>query len=415
MIIETNIKSKIKSELVEAKSFWIATAMISNNGWNFIQKNIPKNTAQHFLIGIDLATDPKVFEALLDNLNISARVYQTHFTFHPKVYIFQKVDNTYIAYIGSSNMTNWGLEKNIEMNFQVNDQNECRKLLKWFNDLYSKGYLITEDFVNEYKSKFIKASFQKKVTQQDIAEISNELSKDEGQFFSKKHHQIFEEKYHRIENSELKILRKEVRDKFIVLHKSIYSKFGEFKLNDLYPHHNKSDIVSKYYFNKFSGYIVNAMWLHYGKSHMHLQQYKNLDKSINKPYSFINNIRIQVIIRKNTIGIWLVLGRNNGSYSDRRYFREQMKDENFRKIFFEAYKKLGNEYWMNIKNMPSIKDIKTPEQLHSFTQKESIDDYFIIGCDINWLDKRLSNENISNTILTEFQKLYPLFKLMKHN
>ena len=90
-----------------------------------------------------------------------------------------------------------------------------------------------------------------------------------------------------------------------------------------------------------------------------------------------------------------------------------MKDENFRKIFFETLKKLGNEYWMNFKNMPPIKDIKTPEQLHSFTQKENIDDYFIIGCDIDWLDKRLSNENISNTILTEFQKLYPLYELMK--
>lgn len=146
-----------------------------------------------------------------------------------------------------------------------------------------------------------------------------------------------------------------------------------------------------------------------------LNQLRNNDKSINKPHSFINNIRIQVIIHKNSIGIWLVLGRNNGSYNDRKYFREQMKDENFRKIFFETLKKLGNEYWMNFKNMPPIKDIKTPEQLHSFTQKENIDDYFIIGCDIDWLDKRLSNENISNTILTEFQKLYPLYELMKHS
>lgn len=38
MIIENNIESKIKSELIDAKSFWIATAMISNNGWDFIQK-----------------------------------------------------------------------------------------------------------------------------------------------------------------------------------------------------------------------------------------------------------------------------------------------------------------------------------------------------------------------------------------
>jgi hypothetical protein len=90
-----------------------------------------------------------------------------------------------------------------------------------------------------------------------------------------------------------------------------------------------------------------------------------------------------------------------------------MKDENIRKVFFEALKKLGNGYWMNIENMPPIKDIYTPEQLHSFTQKESIDDYFIIGCDIDWLDNRLSKGNIPNTILTEFNKLYPLYELMK--
>jgi len=194
MIIESNIKSKIQLELANAKSFWVATAMISYNGWKFIQSNLAKNTDQHFLIGIDLATDPIVFDSLLDNLNINARVYQTNFTFHPKVYIFQKVDSSYVAYIGSSNTTNWGLEKNVEMNFQVNDQDECRKLLKWFNDLYNKGYLITEDFVNEYKSKFLKASFQKKVIQLDIEKISNELNKDKGQFFSRNNHQKFEEK-----------------------------------------------------------------------------------------------------------------------------------------------------------------------------------------------------------------------------
>ena len=49
MIIETNIKSKIKSELIDAKSFWIATAMISNNGWHFIQKNISKGTENIFI------------------------------------------------------------------------------------------------------------------------------------------------------------------------------------------------------------------------------------------------------------------------------------------------------------------------------------------------------------------------------
>lgn len=414
MIIEKNIKSKIKSELIGAKSFWIATAMISNNGWDFIQTNISKNTEQHFLIGIDLATDPIVFDSLLDNLNINARVYQTNFTFHPKVYIFQKQDNSYVAYIGSSNTTNWGLEKNVEMNFQVNDQDECKKLLNWFINLYKEGYLITEDFVNDYKSKFTTASFQKKVIQQDVHKISSELSKDEGQFFSRNHHQIFEKKYHRCNSEDLKRIRKEVREKFLVLHKMIYPQFKAESLSDLNCHHNSREIVSRHFFNQFSGNYINAIWLHYGKSQKELSKYENGDLSINKPDSFINNLRLQVIIHEDSVGIWLVLGRNNGSYNDRTYFREQMKDENIRKIFFEEFKKLGNNYWMNIENMPSIKHIETPEQLHSFTQKESINDYFIIGCDIDWLDERLSNKNISKTILTAFQKLYPLYKLMKH-
>ena len=414
MIIQSKIKQAIKNELICSKSFWIATAMISNNGWNFIQKNILKDTEQHFLIGIDLATDPKVFEALLDNLNINARVYQTHFTFHPKVYIFQKVDNSYVAYIGSSNTTNWGLEKNVEMNFQVNDQDECKKLLNWFDNLYKDGYIITDDFVKEYKSKFINASFRNKETQLDIIKITSEITKDKRQFFSRNHHQIFEEKYHRVNSVDLKRIRKEVREKFIVLHKIIYPQFKVCGLTDLNCHHNSREIVSRHFFNQFSGNYINAIWLHYGKSQKELSKYENGDLSINRPDSFINNLRLQVIIHEDSIGIWLVLGRNNGSYNDRTYFREQMKDENIQRIFFEALKNLGNEYWMNIENMPSIKDIDTPELLHSFTQKESIDDYFIIGCDIGWLDERLSNENISNTILSGFQKLYPLYQIMKH-
>ena len=414
MIIERNIKSKIQSELSNSKSIWIATAMISNNGWNFIQKNISQNTEQHFLIGIDLATDPKVFEALLDNLNINARVYQTNFTFHPKVYLIQRTDNSYVAFIGSSNTTNWGLEKNVEMNFQVNNQNECIKVLDWFNKLYKDGYIITEDFVSDYKSKFIKASFQKKVIQQDIDKISNELSKDEGQFFSRNHHQIFEKKYHRLENTELKILRKEVSTKFKELHKVIYPQFKDYGLNDLHCHHSSRSIVSRDYFNQFSGKIINAIWLHYGKSLKQLDELKNKDKSINKPHSFINNIRIQVIVREKSIGIWLVLGRNGGSFKDREYFKNSLNNKNELNDFYKTIVNIKDEYWIDngIKSV-QIKHIIDTEILKQLIQQSNIKDYFIIGREIDFLDEILSKKNISKTILTEFKKLYPLYELMK--
>ncbi len=162
MIIEDNIKANIQNELINSKSVWVASAMISYSGWSFLQKNIKKNNNQFYLIGIDLATDPKVLESIIENLEINARVYYTNYTFHPKVYLIQKDDNSFTAFVGSSNTTSWGLEKNVEMNFQINDQNECKKLLNWFNALYADGYLITQNFIDDYKLEFTRTSIKKR-------------------------------------------------------------------------------------------------------------------------------------------------------------------------------------------------------------------------------------------------------------
>lgn len=409
MIIHTEIKQKLQVELLEAKSIWIATAMISYNGWKFIQENLSNDSEQHFLIGIDLATEPKVFEELLNNLHINARVYQTNYTFHPKVYLLQKKDNSFTAFIGSSNTTSWGLEKNVEMNFQVNDQVECIKLLEWFNEYYSKGYIITEDFFNDYKSKYTRISTKCKEINSDIQQINSDIAQDAGQFFTRNEHKIFEEKYHRINSSDLQRIRKNVSDKFKEIHKIIYPQFSSYGLWDLHCHHNSREIVSRHFFNPFSGNYINAIWLHYGKSHEQLQAYNEKDEK-----SFINNIRLQIIIHENSLGIWLVLGKDWGSKKDRDNFRALMKNVAIRKLFFDSYKKLGNEYSINIEGIPSMDNLKIPEELHIYTQKESIDDYFIIGCEIDWLDDRISKTNITNTILEEFRKLYPLYEIMRH-
>lgn len=414
MIVGKEIKQSLSNELLISKSVWIASAMISQSGWSFLQSKIPNSTTQTFLIGIDLATDPKVFESILAQTDINARVYETKYTFHPKVYLIQKEDDTFTAFIGSSNTTNWGLEKNVEMNFQIHDQKECRKLFDWFDGLYSEGYFITQNFVDDYKAKFVSASIKAKEINRDANEIKTNLKKGSGQFFSRNHHAVFNKKYHEIENENLKAIRKDVGKKLKELHESIYSQFKANGITDLHCHHSKREIVSRYFFNNYSGFYINAMWLHYGKSLPQLQAYSSSDKSFNKPDSFINNVRMQVIIHGDSLGIWLVLGRNNGSRIDREYFRNQMKSPSIQKKFYDAFKKLGNEYWIDVPNAPDVKDIKSPTELWKETQKEKLEDYFIIGCDINWLDKRLSTNNLSTTVLEEFKKLYPLYEIMRH-
>ncbi len=413
MIVHHNIKSKLESELQSASSLWIASAMISYRGWDFIQKSIPLNTVQYYLIGIDLATEPEVFESILTKSEINARIYETQFTFHPKVYLIKKNDDTFTAFIGSSNTTKWGLEKNVEMNFQINDQAECRKLLAWFNSLYTDGYIITDDFIKDYKVRFVKTKIKVKEVEKEAEKVKKEFSKNKGQFFSKNHHEIFNKKFHRVNSLDLQKIRKEVRDKFRELHFNIYPQFSSYGLTDLHCHHQSREIVSRHFFNQYSGNYINAMWLHYGKSLLHLQKYASKDKSINKPDSFINNIRMQVIIHEDSLGIWLVLGRNNGSVNDRKHFRNQLSNPKIRKDFFNGIKKLGNEYSLNVSKTP-LNKLNTPDELWTETQRESIDEYFIIGCEIDWLDNRLSNTKISKTVLEEFQKLYPLYELMRH-
>lgn len=414
MIIYSNVKESIKNELVDAKSIWIASAMISYNGWLFLQKNLPKEATQNYLIGIDLATDPKVFESIFSDTNLNARVYETKYTFHPKVYLIQKTDSSFTAFIGSSNTTSWGLEKNVEMNFQINDQAECYKLLVWFKNLYSKGHLIDGKFIDEYKDRFVKIAIKAKEIDKEIKNVKASFSNDEEIFFSKNQHEIFNSRYHRVNTTNIKEIRREVREKFVKLHQLIYPQFKAYGLVDLHSHHQSREIVSRHFFNPWSGNYINAMWLHYGKSLNHLKTYTTKDKSINKPDSFINNIRMQVIIHEDDLGIWLVLGRNNGSRKDREHFRLQMQNKVFQQNFFDAFKKLGNEYWINLPNAPAIKNIKTPSDLVQEMNKETIEQYFIIGCNINWQDKRLSTENISSTILEGFSKLYPLYEMMRH-
>lgn len=408
MIITKNFKDALAAELKTAKKLWVASAMISSSGWHFIQAHLPTEfVEQHYLIGTDLATHPKVFEILLANLHINARVFRSGYTYHPKVYLILNRDGQFRAFVGSSNTTSWGLEKNVEVNFRIDDRAECQKLLDWFYELYGKGYLITDSFLAEYRSRFKRAVYKKKEIQADEQVINEDLAKDEGQFFTQNEHQIFEEKYHKMQSADLRRIRENVSEKFKLLHEWIYPLFKSSGLVDLHAHHHGPSIVSRHYFNTFSGNYVNAIWLHYGKSLGQLQQYKSKHE-----LAFINNIRLQVILRENFVGFWLMLGRPNASIKDREKFRSNLSSPEVMQEIFQAIKNLGKGYWMS--GTGDLSKIENLAQLARTFEKERSDDYFIIGKDVPMQDPRLSASEIAQTTIAAFQKLYPLYMLFKH-
>ncbi|GGG94706.1 phospholipase D-like domain-containing protein [Pedobacter zeae] len=414
MILHNNIKEFLGQELTQAKEVWIASAMISRNGLKFIQEHIPKIAKQHYLIGIDLNTEPEVFVRLYANSDHNARVYKSAYTYHPKVYLILGLDDSLKAIIGSSNTTTWGLEKNVEMNFQISDQAECTKLLDWFNGLYAKGHIITPEFIDSYRASFVRMRSKVKEIDTEAASLKLELAENSGQFFTHNQHRIFKEIYHTVENDDLKELRKEVRARFLELHSRIYPAFVKEGLVNLHAHHQKKEWVSRHFFNRFSGFYINAMWLHYGKSESELAVYNNGDRSINNPSRFINNIRMQVIIHDQDVGLWLMLGRGGASLIDRKHLKNKLADLAFRTVFFDAFKNLGKGYWINAGAPVGEADIVTADQLAQIVMQSREDAYFIIGRNIYYLDNALSDKQIATTVMEAFKKLYVLYELIRH-
>lgn len=70
-----------------------------------------------------------------------------------------------VAYIGSGNFTEGGLFNNIEVFYKVEDQDEYRNLLDWFENVFNKSLCITDDFLIQYKEysrKWVKEENKRK-------------------------------------------------------------------------------------------------------------------------------------------------------------------------------------------------------------------------------------------------------------
>ena len=93
-----------------------------------------------------------------------------------------------------------------------------------------------------------------------------------------------------------------------------------------------------------------------------------------------------------------------------------MENVKIRNEFFDAFKALGDDYWIDYKgwrDIANVNDIESVTQLHEIAKEESIKHYFIIGKNYDIDDQALSNENIGTTILEEFKKLYPIYLMMR--
>lgn len=139
---------ELRHYLEAAEECWIAVALLSRTGFDYLQQHLPTSCEQHYLIGTWLPSDASVLKDLLER-GEDARIF-TNSGFHPKLYLFRQ-GKKYTAFVGSSNATGNGLFNNVELNVRLGDQASCKELLQWFKTTGEGGKRITESFLKEYK------------------------------------------------------------------------------------------------------------------------------------------------------------------------------------------------------------------------------------------------------------------------
>lgn len=411
------LTNEFKMALKDCNELWIAVALISDNGFNFIQTHLNSNARQHYLVGIGLPTSPKVLSQLikLESEKCASKIhYDENRFFHPKVYII-KTSSKLTAYVGSGNCTQGGLDKNLEMTVKIEDQALCNDLLSWFNSLFKFGKPITNDFLKTYSEIFSRRIERIKQDNDELKlafpNTNTSINLDKinftNQFFKAHHFKAFEGtkplSYSDNSNNE----RKEVRNQLFKLHYKLKPRIKTMRW-DLHEHYETEHIVSSAIHSSYTSAALGGIWLHYGRNKKEIKKYGEGETPL-------DYMRLQVIVHKNNVGIWNCVGKENGSRIDRENLRNKLSNLNFQKLFYTLLKSLPNTYYLNINGQTKfIKDFSSEQELIDFVLSDNKKYYFIIGTEFLPDAQELSEEKIVDTIIDNFQKLYPTYEIIKH-
>lgn len=125
--VSLHMISVLSSTIEQSKDIRFAVAFVSQKGLSEIESSIKKALQAgayiEFLVGLDPgATEPKAIETLYQlsqgSPNVALYCYasvEASAIYHPKMYLMRS-ESTVAAIIGSSNLTEGGLKKNIEVN-----------------------------------------------------------------------------------------------------------------------------------------------------------------------------------------------------------------------------------------------------------------------------------------------------------
>lgn len=158
------VLTTLLAELSDCVSFDIAVAFITQSGVACLLETLKKLekrgvrgrilTSQYLNF-----TQPHALESLIGFKNLEVKI-EVRKAFHSKGYLFERLNNSYSVYIGSSNLTNTALTTNVELNVGIElsegSSSFLTNYISDFNTLWQNAELVDHGFIKEYRKIYSK-------------------------------------------------------------------------------------------------------------------------------------------------------------------------------------------------------------------------------------------------------------------
>ncbi len=397
--------------LQQVEHCYIATAAISEAGFDFIRSRIPTKSKMEIVTGLDVPTSPEVLRRIWRNYQgrITLNIYTRNF-FHANVYIFDLPFRKAVAFIGSGHFTLDGMKDGEELFYKITDPKEIENLKSWFTGYYEFSEPVTEELIQEYEYLYPTLKQRDILSRQEkkqfialtTAGFSWDHIKFKLQYFKKEDYLELSSSKARLTTPEIQAERMSVQNKLIQLHELIKDHAHRLKLHE---DQDSNNIVSSLNPADHQDGALRSMWIAYGPSEAGLKKY-------NPPATLAEVMQLQIILQQKDVGIWLVPGK-----ADRESFKNKMNDMEYRKQCFTLLTGLGAGYWIEIAgDKKAIETFQNEEALWEFTKVDDWTHYaFIIGKNYSPSDHEISSEQIAPTIMKEFDKLVLIYRHIKNS
>jgi hypothetical protein len=386
--------------LAEAQHVYIATAAISQAGFDFINSRIPPRCKIEIVTGFDVLTSVPVLRRLWKHYQdrITLSVYTKNF-FHPNLYIFDLPFRKAVAFIGSGHFTLGGIKDQEELFFRVDDAKEIEALKSWFTGYYEFAEPLTENLLREYEAIY-PALKQREIASRRELEQALALTtagfqwdsiRFKTQYFKKEDFLAFDRQKALLATPEAQAERQPVLTKLLQLYEALKPTLrtkGLAGRTDVVPA-TASLIPADHDYQK-----LRSLWLDL------------------TPNDAPDALHLRLTVGPQNVSVGITSDLAGTGKADRQPFYKQLYDPDYRSAFLQRLAALGPGYTLECAGaVQPVESFQQADALWEFLKgDEEMYFPFIISRSYGPGDPAVGTDKIMTTITQALDVLTPLYR-----